>query len=264
MSVQIALGAPATRVASRKLGPVAGSRSRRTPSAPAACADEHVGEHVRQMRDERQHAVVRVGLDRRRPRTERGHRAGGGARSRTPLVGSVGVRYQVAPVEQVGPGVMIPAVSAPASGWPPTNRWSSVAGDDRALGRADVGDDAAGRGGRQDLTDGPRQCTDRHCHESHAPPPRPPRRASPRRSSTAPRSSAAATAAGSASQPLTAAPARSRAASATEPPIRPRPTTATRMRRFAAARRARTAAARLSRTVTVSSQSMQPSVIDWP
>src|SRR5438876_382213 len=37
MSVQIALGAPATRVASRKLGPAAGSRSPPASSVSAAC-----------------------------------------------------------------------------------------------------------------------------------------------------------------------------------------------------------------------------------
>ena len=48
MPAQIAGLAPATRVASRKLGPTAGSRSPRS-SAAGGLGDEHVGEHVRQV-----------------------------------------------------------------------------------------------------------------------------------------------------------------------------------------------------------------------
>ena len=71
MSVQIALVAPATRVASRKLGPVAGSRSPPAPIAAAACATSTLAKHVRQVRDEREHRSWVVGVDRRRPRAER-------------------------------------------------------------------------------------------------------------------------------------------------------------------------------------------------
>src|ERR1700722_14243627 len=59
MSVQMALLAPATRVASRKLGPTAGSRAERA----GGLADEHVGEHVRKVGDAGHEAIVRVGVD---------------------------------------------------------------------------------------------------------------------------------------------------------------------------------------------------------
>ena len=84
-----------------------------------------------------------------------------------------------------------PEVSAPASGWPPTNRGSSTRGDDGALGRADVGDHAvAGRGGER-LAD--------HLRRARRPAPRrtPRRRPRPRPATVpaircaAPRSSAA-------------------------------------------------------------------------
>ena len=65
MSVQIALLAPATRVASRKLGPTAGRRSGARRRAARGLRDEQVGEHVRQVRDARHQAVV--GRRRRSP-----------------------------------------------------------------------------------------------------------------------------------------------------------------------------------------------------
>ena len=127
MSVQIALGAPATRVASRKLGPVAGSRSPPSASVRGGLRDEHVGEHVRQVRDGRKDRVVRV-RDRSRRGARRGCAAAGrGARTAAPEVPDVGVRYQVEPSNRSARACRTPAVSAPASGWPPTKRGSSCA-----------------------------------------------------------------------------------------------------------------------------------------
>ncbi len=77
MSVQIALGAPATRVASRKLGPVAGIRSPPRCERVGRLGDQHVGQHVRQMRDRREDPVV--GLGRRSRRAGRRTRAAAGA-----------------------------------------------------------------------------------------------------------------------------------------------------------------------------------------
>ncbi len=72
MSVQIALLAPATRVASRKLGPDRGQALGTLPAEqPARLADEQVGEHVRQVRDARHQAIVRLGVDRGWTRAER-------------------------------------------------------------------------------------------------------------------------------------------------------------------------------------------------
>ena len=63
MSVQMALLAPATRVASRKLGPTAGRLLGALAERSGGLADEHVGEHVRQVRDARHEPVVGVGVD---------------------------------------------------------------------------------------------------------------------------------------------------------------------------------------------------------
>ena len=179
---------------------------------------------MRQVRDEREQAVVRVGPDRGRDAlrapTSLWRRS-----NRTPLVNSVGVRYHVAPSNRSGAGVQDPRRLRPRERVAADEPLVERGGDDRALGRADIGDRAAGGGGRQDLTDGPWQRTDGHCHEGHL---RPATACAsePAPMSTAPRSSAARTTAGSLSQPLTSAPARSRAASATDPPIRPRPSDA--------------------------------------
>ena len=118
--------------------PPRGSRrgsSGRSPGAarrPAAerlrgLRDEHVGEHVREVRDGREDRVVRVG--RRSPRAGRRGRAAAGGAARTACRRSfgVGVRYQVAPSNRSARACWTPAVSAPASGWPPTKRGSSCA-----------------------------------------------------------------------------------------------------------------------------------------
>ena len=126
MSVQIALGAPATRVASRKLGPVAGSRSPPAASASGRLGDEHVREHVRQVGDGRQDRVVGLGLDRRRAGAEAVQQPVQPLVEQPEVVGA-GVRYQVAPSNRSARACSTPAVSAPASGWPPTNRGSSCA-----------------------------------------------------------------------------------------------------------------------------------------
>ena len=58
----------------------------------------------------------------------RGRRAAGaGARRARPRCARVGVRYQVAPSNRSARACSTPAVSAPASGWPPMKRWSSTA-----------------------------------------------------------------------------------------------------------------------------------------
>src|SRR4051795_10726573 len=90
-----------------------------------------------------------------------------------PPVLSVGVRYQRAPSNRSLRALATPAVSAPASGWPPTKRSAPSrpamggarpafgraadealgaleagdGGDQLALGRADVGDRGVGTGG---------------------------------------------------------------------------------------------------------------------
>ena len=98
------------------------------PSAPSSAGglrDEQVGEHVRQVRDARHQAVVGVGVDRRRPRAEAARAAGAGARTARPAVlprRASGTRWR----RRTGPRARArtPAVSAPASGCPPTKRSS--------------------------------------------------------------------------------------------------------------------------------------------
>ena len=65
----------------------------------------------------------------RSPSGGRRARAGAGeaARRGSPTSSSVGVRYQVAPSNRSARACSTPEVSAPASGWPPTNRGSSSA-----------------------------------------------------------------------------------------------------------------------------------------
>ena len=74
MSPQIAGFAPATRVVSRKLGPTSGRRSDSSAARRGGLADEHVGEHVREVADRRHQPVVGLGVDRLRPRAQVGDR----------------------------------------------------------------------------------------------------------------------------------------------------------------------------------------------
>ena len=230
MSVQIALLAPATRVASRKLGPVAGQRARprrrarRRPGRRARWRARAAGARRRPSRG-------RASRRRSPPGARRGRRAGGAARSSSDAGRgrAVGVRYQVAPSKRSARACSTPAVSAPASGWPPTKRGSSRRGDDRALGRADVGDHAVVRARRvQDGADRLRQRADRRGDDDDLGPVDRLGDATPAARSSAPRRAPPASARASGSQPRTSAPRRSRAASPTEPPISPTPRTASR------------------------------------
>ncbi len=80
MSVQIALGAPATRVASRKLGPGRRQSLVAAGERPGRLGHEHVREHVRQVRDGRQDRGR--GCRRRSRSAARRARAGAGAGAR--------------------------------------------------------------------------------------------------------------------------------------------------------------------------------------
>ena len=246
MSVQIALGAPATRVASRKLGPVAGSRSPPAASVAAAWATSTLASTCGRCETAASIAVVGLGVDRRRAAPRARAAAGAGARRGPPRSRAAGVRYQVAPSNRSARACSTPAVSAPASGWPPTNRGSSMRGDDRALGRADVGDHAVAPARRP--APAPTelgQRADRRGDEHRLGVGDAPRQAAPRRGRSRRARSAA-------SQRLAAAVVaghrRRRAARArrapTEPPISPTPMTAIRIasrgaRRGRGARRTR-------------------------
>ena len=146
MSGQIVELAPATRVASRKLGPVAGI-SPPSPRARAACADQDVREDVRQVRDARHHAVVQRRVDRRRLRADPDERPVQALVERSGRRGP-GVRYHVAPSKRSARACSTPEVSAPASGWPPMKRGSSRAPTTARLVEPTSRDGAVGRRAR--------------------------------------------------------------------------------------------------------------------
>ena len=106
-----------------------GSRSRLRRAAPRGLRDEHVGEHVRQVRDAWPSArSCVVGVDRRRARAEAGEQRGAGARRGRPPVAR-GRRQVPGRRRRTGPRARArrPRSRRPASGWPPTKRWSSTA-----------------------------------------------------------------------------------------------------------------------------------------
>ena len=165
------------------------------------------------------------------------------SRRRAGSVSASGVRYQVAPSNSSARAFCAPRVSMPAIGWPPMKRGRSAGWhrrDDAGLGRADVGDRGLGRelgelgqhGGK--LGHGRAQRHELGARDTAA-------ARSPATSSTQPRVSAASRAPGSGSKPTTRpTPARSRAASPSDPPISPSPTIARRWITRVARRRAST------------------------
>ena len=217
--------APATRVASRKLGPVAGGRS--PPSASSAWATRTLATTwgrwlTAAITRSWTSASITAGRA-PRPVSSRCRRS-----SRVPCVVAVGVRYQVAPSKRSSRACSTPAASEPASGWPPTKRGSRARVDDRALGRADVGDDGscAAPASRTVATVSASTSTGTATKTASAP-----SSASPRSRWAlwiAPRATASSA---RGSNPRTVAPRRERAASPTDPPMSPTPTTATIKRR---------------------------------
>ncbi len=129
MSVQIALLAPATRVASRKLGPW------RARGQPASRRAERARRPARRARWRARAAGARRTpsgdrASRRRSRSAarrsaRSRRAG--ARTAPRGARASGVRYQSAPSNRSSRACSTPAVSAPASGCPPMKRGSRPA-----------------------------------------------------------------------------------------------------------------------------------------
>ena len=226
MSGQIVALAPATRVASRKLGPVAGT-SAPSPSARAACADEYVREDVRQVRDARHDAVVHRRVDRRGLRADPDQRTvqalverAGGGQTRREVPGRA--------LEQVGARVLDAGGLGAGQRVPADEARIGASGDDRALGRADVADRAvcSPAAASTESSTAPSALTGAATNTSSASATasptlsaadlnRPAVAAPPRRRSR------------SGSKPTTRAPRRSRAASPIEPPISPTPTTAT-------------------------------------
>ena len=189
--------------------------------------DEHVGEHVREVRDRRHQAVVRVGVERRRPRAEAGQQPvqalverAAGARRRRQVPGRA--------VEQVGAGVLDAGRLGAGERVAADEARVVDRVDDRALGRADVGDDAVLAGGRErGATAAGSAPTGAATNAASAPVERR-GRGGARRGRARRRSSAASSTPAPGPSRAPRAPSRSRAASPIEPPIRPTPTTATR------------------------------------
>ena len=132
--------APATRVASRKLGPVAGGRS--PPSASTRLGHEDVGHDVGQVADGGHHAVVDVGVDHRRPRAEPGEQAVQ-ALEQGPLRRRGRGQVPGGAVEEVLARVLDARRLRARQRVAADEARVARRVDDRALGRADVGDDAA-------------------------------------------------------------------------------------------------------------------------
>ena len=231
MSVQIALFAPATRVASRKLGPTAGRRSlaRRPPSTRGGLRDEQVREHVRQVRDARHQPVVGVGVDRRGLRAEAREQA---VQALVEHAGGAAARGRQVPdgaVEQVGARVLDARGLGAGEGMPADEALVGATGlGDDALGRADVADDAVRAGARASAArTSSHERADGRGDEHDVGVRRPPPAMSAAASSIAPSSSAARAHARVGVIAAHLAPARSRAARPIEPPISPTPRTAT-------------------------------------
>ena len=206
MSAHIAGFAPATRVASRKLLPTAGrsspadARGGLPTSTFASTCGRWLIAAIRRSCSAASMACGRAPMPAISPCR----------RSKSvPCERGLGVRYQRAPSKRSSRDPSTPAVSAPASGWPPTKR--SAPGLDRleqgTFRRADVGDDGAGPGRLQRRANELRQDADGGAEAAAAP-------ATPRRSSAArpPRRSRRARAPsqrrGLRSKPATSAPRR--------------------------------------------------------
>ena len=232
MSVQIALGAPATRrrVAEARAGrrqPLTVGERRR------GLRDEHVGEHVRQVRDGGEDPVV----GRRRRSRSAARRVRRSSRCRrsysTPDVARGRRQVPGRPSNRSARACSTPAVSAPASGWPPTNRGSSWAATTaRLVEPTSVTTQSGGAASRASPTK-PREAADRRRDEHHL---GAVDRLGHRRTSTVERPALERASQRCRVQRRSRSPrptaARGRRAP-TEPPISPTPRTATRIRRAA-------------------------------
>ena len=164
MSPQIAVDAPATRVASRKLGPVAGSLSRSSLSARAAWATSTLASTCGRWETAAISRSWVVGVERLRPRAELDEQA---VQALVEDAGRPRRRRQVPrrAVEQLGAGVLDARRLGAGERMAADEARVGDGGDDRPLGRADVGHDAARAGVRQRLAHGARQRADRRGDE---------------------------------------------------------------------------------------------------
>ncbi len=131
------------------------------PSTLAACATSRLASTCGRCETAGHQAIVRVGVDRRRLRAEARSAGGAGARRARRRCAAAGVRYQVAPSNRSSRACCTPAVSAPASGWPPIEALVGAAPASDALGRADVADHAVRAGAGERSADGLGERADR-------------------------------------------------------------------------------------------------------
>ncbi len=260
----MALEAPATRVASRRLGPVASSCCSPDRTAAAARRGEYVGEHVGQVGDRGKDGVVGVGVDRDRASPEPVQQVV------QPFVQHArgGLRWRQVPggaVKEVRSRVLDPGALCAGQGMSSHEPGVGVRGHDGALGRSHVADHAIVGSRRQHLVHHRNERAHRHgdecrigaiegllgrsacmvegaaldgVHQDIRGTVRPPHLGA---------------------QPFPGA-QPDRATDQTDPHDGdPHP-----RRRYRSARRSLTAPASRSSTSTVVSQSIQPSVIDWP
>ena len=238
--------APATRVASRKLGPVAGSPCDSSTSSRAAWPTSTFASTCGQVADRRHQAVVDVGRDRgraaRRARSASGRAARRARRSCARSASGTRWRPRTAPPARAR---RRPPRRPQADARRRTARGRSRRARRRQLLEhgelhgADVGHDAVAAALERRARAVSATCAHRRAYEADLRARRAPPRPTRTRSSIAPRSSARSSAPGSGSHPATVAPStRRRAARPIEPPIRPTPRTAIRVMAVPAAQSA--------------------------
>ncbi len=227
---------PDARVRAGHAGHVAERPSRRCERLVAVDAsrsrliDEHVCEHVRKVARQRDEPIVRARVDGDRRRAEarlRSRARAGSARDRSRAAVT---RNQVAPSNRFALACSAPRASEPQTGWPPMKRGDAgCRGADRLLRRADVRHGARLRCSLEHRTRPAWRAGRRAPRRRRARPRRAPPRATRLRSSTAPRSTAVASMARRRRSRRPRVPSLRLAARATEAPISPVPTMASRL-----------------------------------
>ena len=198
---------------SRRPGSCRGSSAPPRASAPSHGSArpppgrrKHVGDHMRQVADRRHQAVVSLGVDRLRPGAEVGDRALQAVVEQT--AGALG-RGQVpaGPLEEVGAGVLDPGGLGPGQRMAADEALVvAERGDELALGRAGVGDDAVGAAGVERRRGRARAAPPPGAAQKTTSAPSQASATEPAARSIAPSATARSSVAGSGSKPTTSAP----------------------------------------------------------
>ena len=141
MSVQIALGAPGHPGGVAEAGAGGGQALVAGGQRSGGLRDQHVGQHVGQVRDRGHDAVVGLRVDRDRLGAE-AVRAGGAGVRKHAGGGRRGGQVPGGALEQVGAGVLDPGGLGAGQRVAADKAGVVMGGDHGALGRADVGDHA--------------------------------------------------------------------------------------------------------------------------